>query len=248
MTFIGKLFVLVNLAMSLMLATLAFIAYSAGIDWSNNAAKAGQDPGKIVPRKSQMDDLLKAQLPLAEQNWRSARKDLWEREDVRRTDREWYAKQLREVEEGKGPLQVVVRNKDGMADPGKGELPLVDAEEVAGTPLQPRKEYVKRIENDRAENVKIRADLEEKVKEDTKLTNELVGEGKKKGLRREVTEEREKRLGVVAEQGIVESLQINSAVDSELVLKRLESIDERVRELSSYLRVRHGVDVPAKWR
>ena len=36
------------------------------------------------------------------------------------------------------------------------------------------------------------------------------------------------------------------AVESELILKRLDALDERIRELVGYLKKKHKVDVPAK--
>ena len=87
-----------------------------------------------------------------------------------------------------------------------------------------------------------RHELEAKVEEDRRLTNELTGdpERKTKGLRQLLTEERSKQEGLIAETGIEESLRINREVESELILKRLASIRERIRELEAFLKLRGG--------
>src|SRR5262245_20508810 len=98
MTFVGKLFVLVNLMFSLILAAGAFVVYSSGIDWS-------EPKGKLVPVKAEIGELTK-QLQLADASWGAVRTELLDREDQRRGDRAFYAQQLSELFTSKDPVSV----------------------------------------------------------------------------------------------------------------------------------------------
>lgn len=244
MTYLGKVFALLNLGLSLLLATAAFSTYTTGVDWSDTAAKGNQPAGKLAPLKAELTEISK-QLGIAEANWKIARAELWRREDQRRADRVWYAEKLRALYVGKGPVEVVAPSRPGAQTGSSGRPEMVPAEESPGVRLQPLAFYAAKVQELRDENGRIRKELEAKVKEHAELTSQVIGdpERKLKGLRTLINEERAKRLGITDEEGIVEGLRINTLVESELVVKRLESIDERVRELTNYLKKRHGVDV-----
>jgi len=250
MTFLGKLFLFLNLALSLALATFAFGVYSSGIDWSDNPAKGAQQPGKLVARKNEVNELSKNQLPLANQSWKAARTELWTREDQRRVERAWYATELSKLYPNKEGVvvQQVVQEKAG--GDGGGRPKLEPAAEAEGVPLRTLGYYLARQQEHREENARIRMELEAKVKEDVELTNQLTGdpERKTRGLRQLLNDERAKRLGIIDEVGITEGIRVNTTVGSELVLRRLESINQRIRELEAYLKKVHGVDAVAKRR
>ena len=55
-------------------------------------------------------------------------------------------------------------------------------------------------------------------------------------------------MGLVDEEGLTKSVLVNVSVESELILKRLDALDERILELIGYLKKKHGVDEPGKWR
>jgi hypothetical protein len=245
MTFIGKLFLCVNLVLSLAMATAGFAAFSSGVDWSDNAAKGAQPAGKLVAKKAEVADLGK-QLALAFDSWKVAGDVLTTREDERRVERVWYTAELAKLFEPKN-VQIVSPDKPGETT---GRPTLVPGVEIGMVPLMGMAHYIAKLQEHRDENVKIRTDLEAKIKEDTDLTTQLTGdpERKTRGLRRTIVEEREKRLGIIEEAGLVEGLRVNRMVEAELILKRLEAIEERVRELTTYLKKVHDVDVTAKDR
>jgi len=247
MTFVGKLFVLCNLALSLMLGVMGFGVYLTGIDWSADRGKAGLPDGKLFSKRAELDDILKSQLPVAEASWRQAGKELWDSETVRRIDRDWYVEQLNLLIKGNNPVMEVVRDK---IDPRTGRPVLAPAEESAGgNPLLTLPVYQTQLAEVRAENARLREQLETKVKEDVALTNKLLGdkEAQLRGLRELLVQERRiKQQGILAEKGVVEGMRINATVDSELIFKRLELINERIDELHRYLKLRHGVDTADK--
>jgi hypothetical protein len=237
MTFIGKLFLMLNLGLSLVMATAAFAAYSSGIDWSDKKGSGGQPDGKLVAVKAELGELEK-QLRLADDTWRVTRAELIDREQYRLVMRDGYARELQAVYAGKAALRTVGPDRPD------GQLNLVPAEEAPGVPLMPLNVYQARVKELREENDRIRRDLQAKLAENIELTNQLTGspDGQVKGLRRLLFEEREKNLGIVNEAGIVEGMRINALVEKQLVEKRLDSVLESVEQLQKYLKMKHGVD------
>lgn len=248
MTFIGKLFVMFNLALSVLLATVAFGVYSGGIDFSSNPAKGSQPPGRLVAKEAEIKEL-GAQQPILEGSWKAARNELFLREDTRTEDYRWYGAELAKLTSGVGEIDVVVQEKGGTLPPA-GRPRLARGQDAAGNDLKALPFYLAQLETLRKDNVELRAQLETRIKEDTSLTNQLVGdlERRLRGLRLQLAEERVKKIGIVEEQGILDGLRINATVESELIFKRLETLGERIDELTRYLKRRHNVDAAAASR
>ena len=250
MTFIGKLFVMINLAISLLMAATAFGLYVNGVDWTDKGAKEGQAEGKMLALRKSIDDVI-ARLPLAENSWKAARADVRTREDIRRTERTWSDAEMAKLAGGKDVV-FMVDSVESAKNPAA--RPVMKAAEFSGQPLMTREVYDERLKDFQKQNTTIRENLEKKVKEDETLTRKLAGdkegdpEPRIRGIRREIAEERVKRLGLIDEQGITKALEVNVAVESELILKRLDALDERIQELGRYLKKKHNVDVPSKWR
>ena len=250
MTFIGKLFVMINLTISLLMAVTAFGLYVAGIDWSDKAGKDGQPAGKMLGVRKDIEDVL-ARLPVAEGSWKSNRAELFSREDVRRTERLWSDTEMAKLVGGKGPVSMVDATASATNPSAR---PILIPAEFGGQPLMTRDIYDTRLGDHQRENAMLRDDLAKKVKEDDDQTRRLAGdkdtdpEPRVRGIRRELVEERFKRLGIVDEQGVTSGLQINVAVESQLILDRLDDLDGRIQELGRYLKKKHNVDVPSKWR
>ena len=253
MTFIGKLFVMINLAISLLMAVTAFGLYASGIDWTDRAAKDGQPEGKLQGLRKEIDDVV-ARLKLAEGSWKSARADVRTREDVRRIERAWSDGEMAKLAGGKEPVNRI-DPVELAKKPAERMMPRATAFLGQEPPaLMTRVFYDAQLAAYQKQNTTIRIALAQKVKEDEDLTRTLAGdkegepEPRLRGIRREIAEERVKRLGLTDEQGITKALEVNVAVESELILKRLDALDERILELGRYLKKKHNVDVPAKWR
>jgi hypothetical protein len=240
MTFLGKLVVLVNLVFSAGLAIAAFAAYSSGIDWSTNKGDKDRPAGKLVAVQAEIAELTK-QLQLADSSWRDARAELRQTEDRRRADRTFYQTELHNLFVSKDPINIVGPDAPGATtarpamvkpDPALSSLTVYQGE----------------VQQLREQNARLRKDLDAKVKEDTALTNLMTGdpEKKTKGLRKELVEERDKYLGLNSEAGIAAGMRINALVERELIQKRLDSVNEGVAQLRKYLKMKHGVDAPAK--
>ena len=75
MTFLGKLFVMANVAVSLLMAFLAFGLYANGVDWGYDVAKPGQQGGVIKQKQEEIAEAQKMQAP-SEAAWKAARAGL----------------------------------------------------------------------------------------------------------------------------------------------------------------------------
>jgi len=80
---------------------------------------------------------------------------------------------------------------------------------------------------------------------DIELTDRIAGKGDVKGLQQRINEERFKRDGIVEEQRIVEPLWKVADVDTGLLLRRRETLDDRIQELQEYLQRKHKVKLAA---
>ncbi len=251
MTFVGKLFVLVNLAFSAIMAVAAFNFYATGMDYGPEAKKDSQPkpPARVTALQKDIADVL-ATVPAVENSWRTSRADLVREEVQRETNRQAYDVEIALLRSGPAmdkdrQVREVQTNADHLAQlDARTRLPvLAPAVDRAGQPLLPMATYLLKADMVRKENETVLADLNKKVKEDVDLTMQLTGDPGTRGLRQKIVEERVKREGVVAEHNSVRPLFINIAVESQLSRKRLDTLSEQIAQLKSYLRKMHKVDV-----
>jgi hypothetical protein len=197
---------------------------------------------------------------IAEASFEAAQQELCRAEDTRREERVWYDGELRLVTEGKDPLREVEKDKGlprlddkkrpKMVDPARELTKEQEKEGAENKVLMPLPVYVAELARKRLRHREVQDELRKYAELDARLTNELAGDPERgtRGLRRHLADERTKRLGIVDEFGIVEGQRINTRVEAELSLKRLELLDERIQELARHLKQKYKVDVPAKWR
>jgi hypothetical protein len=101
--------------------------------------------------------------------------------------------------------------------------------------------YEAQLKARQEENLKILADIEKQIQEDIKLTKQIYDKDTGRGLRTDLVDERVKRQGVMNERRLVAPLYVNTAVESELSKKRLETMQARIDELNAYIQKR-GLD------
>jgi hypothetical protein len=261
MTFVGKLFVLVNLAISLMMAVAAFGLYATGLDYDSETRSKGQaqPPAKFTALRKDIEATLST-WNAVEGSWRTNRKSLLERQDQRRADHQWYVTQLefaRSKATAADPVKVVVLDKHlPVPDPANFNRPTM---RPSDPPLESLAAYVAQWEVAHKDNLGVQERLQAQIKEDIRLTHQLTGTTEamddrskeekvpvrvwKLGYRQVLVDERDKREGVEAEYNSVRPLFINVAVELELVRTRYNAMQERIKELKTYLRKRHKVDV-----
>jgi hypothetical protein len=251
MTFVGKLFVMVNLAISFIMAVTAFGLYVTNLDYDAESRKSTtpQPPAKYTAAQKEIEGLRNS-IPAVKGSWRVAYNSLLDRDDQRRQDKQWYDKELafaRNMATADNPVKEVVLAK---------HLPVPDAVNKMRPTMQPiaglasLATYTAQLEAERKENAGVLERLQKQIDEDIRLTNLLTGttDPFTKGLRQLLVDERIKREGVIAEYNSVEPLRILIVAESDLVSKRLASMLERIAELKAYLKAKHKVDVAMKGR
>jgi hypothetical protein len=256
MTKLGKILVFLNLVISGLMAGWALALYTNYIDWSEAPPK-GVEPGGLLGQRKERIKELQAALGPPQVSWMEARTNLHRREDQRQGDLLWYQAELQHLRTGAtrdNPCRLVVI-PDDPRQPGR-HLPVPDpknffrpqmapAQDRSGQPLQALDKYEK-ISRDTLEKLMmVLSEAEAKYEEDRKLTNLMVGEEDKgiKGLQQRIIDERAKREGILAEQRVIEPLWKVNEVDTELLLRRRETIAERLNELKVYLKRRFNYEV-----
>jgi hypothetical protein len=248
MTFLGKLFVMVNVGLSLLFAGVAFGVYANGIPWAYDVDKPGQPGGILKEKEKQIQELQAGQYSV-ENSWRTAREALLDAERQRAQARAWYLTQLeflRTKASGESPgTQVKMANQKPVMVLDKSDTfkPFLRPEmepttDRAGQPLLSRSIYVKELERAHTDNTALLESLDKQVKEDTRLTNLFLDGPGRKGLRTQASDERIKYEGILEEQRLTRPLYVNTAVEQDLILKRQESLLERIKELESFIKKR----------
>jgi hypothetical protein len=251
-TFLGKLLVMLNVALSLLLAGLAFGLFATGIDWSDNQAKAGKPEGETLTLRKQLQKELGQQghrslLQQAEKSqgamaaWEAARVDLLNTEDYRRRVRPIYATRLQRLLAGAGPVQEV-ELANHMPALDKSLLPVMKDAEHNGAKMRTRDTYFKDIGLQRDEALSLDGRLLAYYREDLKHTDKIVGDKDKKGddpgLLALLARDRDKREGLEEEMRLVESQDVNTKIDAAAVNRSYGSVQERIEELERFLKKR----------
>jgi hypothetical protein len=198
----------------------------------------------------------------AEARWKASAQYLADKEPLREQNRKWYGEQLALLVKGPGPVKTAGYDKDQrlVLDP-KTILPaLVEAKDKAGQPLQNRDYYVDKY-NERKDQIATamdeigkwlkpevwealpkrdgRIDVDEAVKQikPGDLAGLLITDG---DITQEITrqrvllvQEQDKRARVLAEIEYLKPQLVNSAVESELLVKRRASLEARIEELKA---------------
>jgi hypothetical protein len=273
MTLLGKIFVMFNLAVSFMMAVAAFGLYATNLDYdSETRSKTGQpqEPARFTAVRKEVEDVLKTKAPV-DGSWRNARNALWRRQEDRLATLAWYDKQINHERNlarlpDNPAMMVELRNHLPVpVKPGSGELTMVQALDRDGKTMPSLVVAISQWENAHKDNLVVLEKLRKEMARDKALTQQLTGtaepideESKKDkditpsvwriGYRQLLVNERVKREGVESEINSVRPLFINTQVESGLLKQRKESLQERIKELKTYLSRKHKVDVAMRPR
>jgi hypothetical protein len=241
MTLFGKILVILNLVLGMLMATWALGVYTQSLDWSSKGGGPDKQPNEIAKRAERITHLWRS-AQAAESRWSLAWKDAWRPQQERVLLEKWYADQLKTLDAGQAPVKVTVY-KDGrlvvVFDKASGlRLPYMEeGKDRAGQPLRSLEFYKQELD---ATQKAVQGELAKLLKaqqEDTELTLKLGGDlesgGKMKGLRQRLHEEKIKQERIDAEVKILSPLLVNSEVEGELLQKRHEQLLRRVGELRS---------------
>jgi hypothetical protein len=241
MTVFGKILVMLNLALSLMLAAWAFGVWSDRIDFSNTKASGERTAGEFARREAELASLWEGVRP-AEAGWQLARADLRAQEKQRDSDLAWYYDQVQHLLGKPNPAEPVkvvvwadrddeklgVRRGQVALDPRTLRPVMAPAKDAAGNPLLSLAAYDAEERKVLSSIDEVQNKFQKQVDQAIAYTEQLLGP---KGLQQRLLAEKGKLADVQAEEKLVRPLLVNTAVDSELVFKRQKSLEERVKEL-----------------
>jgi hypothetical protein len=255
MTFLGKAFVMINVAISLLMAFVALGLYFNGTDWGYDVAEPGKQGGLIEMKKKEIAEVQQGLGP-SENAWKAARPTLWKAEEERREARAEYVKQLQYnlakatktdgakavvMEEKKDPKLGPIKVPERV--PGKRHLPKMEvAKSDDGDPLSSRAYYRAELQKVNQLNHDLRRQFEQASKKDEDLNKLIYDKATDTGLQVDLVVERDKREAVQAERRQVRPLYVNTAVESELSIKRLEQMRGQIAALRAYC-AKRGIDV-----
>jgi len=260
MTFLGKLLVMVNVGVSLVMAYAAVALYFNGVDWGYDKAKPGEVGGLLKQKQAEIAEVQTMQAP-NESAWKAARPLLWKQEEERRKARAFFVAKIdhnrNKANQDAPALAVEIeKTKEGdyraKRDPKAPYLPVMKLTKVRGekekqddlAPLQSRAVYQGQLLTYHKENLGLLDKLAKEFKKDDELTRQIFDKSTKRGLQPDLMEERVKRQKVEAERRLIKPLYVNTAVESELSLKRLKALKEQIKQLRAYCANR-GMDVDA---
>lgn len=235
MTNFGKALVYLNLVLSVMMAAGALALWTNRIDFTSTKGKEGQADGLLASRQAQITDLKSpiANLGTAEASWLGAHNYLIAQEATRVEDQKWYDAEMDHLRTGAketDPARTIDFDKGLPRLDAKGRPKMVAAKDRSGNPLRSRTRYDADIDAKLKEISVVLMKYDALVKEDTELTQRMLGP---KGLQQRLIDERVKRDNVLKEQDLVKPLLVNTVVDSELILKRTKALEARIKELKS---------------
>jgi hypothetical protein len=256
MTRFGKILVLFNVGLSVMLAAWSFNLYANSVDWTDSKSKgtpAGPS-GQYAIRAAKLEELWKGVAP-NQADWLRQRMRLAEEETRLAEERTWYDQELRHVlngptNTGKFVQEIAIADKDTEANvhgerilirrgdillDAQGHPQLVPIRDPMNAPLQLKSlaeynaEYVT-VMNDIAAQIKTHSDQIEEAKT---LTDKIIGDKMKgiRGLQQRINDEQAKDAAIVAEMKLEEPQLLNTLVEAQLVNKRHQQMVKRIEEL-----------------
>jgi hypothetical protein len=232
MTLFGKIFVVLNLTISLLMAAIGVGLYTSGIDWTEKSAKASQPAGLTAQRKAELKEAMDSVGPV-EKGYDDANEELMKREEDRQADQKWFARDI-DLQENGIPK----------ADPKVPRRPLrVPIKDRKGQDLFAVAKYDALLKTAQTTNEGHLMDLASVFNEDVKLTVLLVpAKAAKGGLRARTEDERIKRQGIKDETEAVEHLATKAAVEAAVIGERIEMLDEQIAALRRALSRLKGMD------
>ncbi|VTS07242.1 hypothetical protein [Tuwongella immobilis] len=247
MTFFGKLLVGLIFASSMMALTLATSVYTQFVPLKPNPARGGEEWKNT--RLTKLEDKIKTLNRAgyrAKYSWTAANTKLTALEKERPARQAFYASQLELVQSGSytdangqkkavaEPVQELVLDPSGNLDISKLEGRAPIKESPTGASLVAVDAY--RSQLDRIAGEIKDSQLKEKdlIEKHQMLTNELIDVADKKGLRTLLREQQDLLVRINDEIDYLRPSLTNGLAETQLLLKRKNSLTNRLNELKAY--------------
>jgi len=242
MDLFGKILVLANFALSLMMAAIGGAVLFYRVDWSDapTDAATGAPPGELVARIAKVKELQALVTP-ADAYWRETRASLLAQEERRKGDEIWYAAELEHLKTGdasKKPILALVFDK-GVTTPdpaNNGRPQMAPVADRFGTPLRSLVWYNQQQGAVNADTTTVLDKIDKASQEDKTLTSLLLTEKQAdgsilRGLLDRIKDEASKQDGIAKEDELVFLTEGQVRADSQLLLLRKTALEKRVKEL-----------------
>jgi polyhydroxyalkanoate synthesis regulator phasin len=233
-TVVGKTLVFITLALSLLLFGFALGIYSNRIDWPGQAPTLSGDKtkGRVTELREQVDQWSAAAL-LAHTRWQQNRDALVRLEARRPEDLQWYAQQIKLLEDGSPNdviQQIVLRDaKDGKLEVDSAGHPLM--EPAPGVRFS-RRGYREEFNHLKDESEAATTAANDLVNQQKALTQVINGdEGKPRGLRTLIQEEELAQRNAGEEVEHLKPRRINLQVEGQMLQQRQRALAARLDEL-----------------
>jgi hypothetical protein len=250
MTFLGKFFVMINVAISVMMVAVGVGLFMTRSDWTETAAKGNAPAGQLVARKEALKDANEkvgpARLTLATN---TAALDAANKRRV--AAQAFYGQQLKAVltdATDARPCSELVMVNGLPKVKADGTMETKVANEREGGPLASIDWYRSKLEGVmglRQRYLDERVKFEEVTKKDIAEGEKLAGAGGLKGLLERITDEERKEEGVHEEiQAIAPPLELKSGtklsvstkqVEAAILEARLKRLDQQIADLERTL-------------
>jgi hypothetical protein len=245
MTLFSKILVVTLFGLSVVVMTWAMMFYIHREDLSEKT-------GKLKPRKEHVAELWEG-VRAADASYRGNRADVLAQERYRIADRPWYDAELKHALSGAtaaNPVREPVFNNGVLVvaavdaqNPKHVRPQLVPAKDAFGRPLESLVANLAAEQKKVADLVARQVELVTLIKQDTELTEQLVPPVGK-GLRQRIEDEKVKIKLMDEELAIIRPLLVNTTVESELILRRREMLEARIKELTAAADVAAGPKQP----
>ena len=234
MTLFGKILVLLNVTLSLLMAAWAVGVYTQHLHWTIDKSvqesefELNQLRERLAPAGKGFT--LYDELGATEARWKAAAPVFQTMEPLWAKNQTWYQEQLAELKTSRGPVKMPSYSAGQLEfDPNNFGLPkMVDATDKAGNPLTGMEAYAKDYADKQVAIKAVMDDVSKLIADDERLTKEIGGPD---GLRARLDREADKKKGVLAEEEYLKPLLVNSLVEGELLQKRQADLEARVKEL-----------------
>jgi len=169
----------------------------------------------------------------AENHWRTAWAVLYRNEYYRADYQNWYAQELKKLETGNDKVMTVVYNEGTLVLDKNGRPQLQEYLDANKKPLYPLDNLRRALADEQKKLDAALVKVGTLIKEETALTEELAGKEGNGGMRGQLAREQVKGQKVNQEREDLKPLLINTAVESQLLIKRKEQLEQRVNELKT---------------
>jgi len=235
MTFFGKLLVLINVALSVVLVTVALGLYTQRVDWSGNPSASPPTKGEVKKLQEKLQGSggwgLNNELSQAEKHYLTVRTDLAREEADRPQKQKWYSAQMATVQPGaSNAVKDIVYNQGLPVYDPQGLPEMKDAKDRTGAPLMGIDFYTGKLNS---KDNEIKADsksFDAAAGSDADLTGKIGMVG---GLRHQIEAEVYKAKQIKEQVDYLEEVRNNVFLEKELLQKRREQLEARRQQLEN---------------